>query len=321
MKILVPVDYSKGSDNACKFAIELARDMKAEMVLMHSFESTLLYSSMPLLTVQLDYAHIYQSELRKLKDYYKKITKLSKGVKVELNMQHGIAAVRIPEVAREMKAGLIIMGTTGKGALARTIIGSNTLKTIQDAPCLVLAIPLKSGYKKLRKIVYASDLTESNIMHATRIVPFIGKFKGEIMLLNVDNKAVVTTEADYEKIRVKIRELVKYKNISAFVLEDKNVAAGIHSFIEKHKADCLAVYTHHRGFIEGLFSTSMARKLSLHVKVPLLVIHEDDAPVIPLRKLEVGKSKKATKKVTKKVVKSVPKKSRGKSGKKQGNKS
>jgi len=296
MKILVPVDYSRASDNACKYAIELAREMKAGVVIMHSFESSVLYSSMPLLTVQMNYATIYQSELKKLKAYYQKITKLARGVRVELSIHHGVAWMRIPEVAREMKAGLIVMGTTGKGALTRTIIGSNTLKTISEAPCLVLAVPAKSRYRKLRKIVYATDLTESNIVHAARIVPLIGKLKGEIMLLNVDDKAVVTNEAEYEKVRSKIRELVRYKKVSAYVLEDKNVAAGIHSFIKENKADCLAVYTHHRSFIKGLFSTSMAKKLSLHVQVPLLVIHEDDAPLIPLKKLKLPKAKRGTKK-------------------------
>jgi len=41
--ILVPIDLSPNSAAACKYAIELTKETDAKLILMHAFESTVLY--------------------------------------------------------------------------------------------------------------------------------------------------------------------------------------------------------------------------------------------------------------------------------------
>lgn len=275
--ILVPTDFSKNADNACKFAIEIAKEYKAKIILMHTFETPIHYSDAALMTTQMDYAVIYNAALRDLKKYHSKISKDAGGLTIELVLQQGLASARIKEIALEKKADLIVMGTTGTGAIERILLGSNTSRVIRKAPCLVLAVPPKAKYTGFKKIVYTTDLQNDNLKHTKTIIPFAKKFNSELLILNINIHLISTNEADdLKKITKTIKEHVKYPKTSGYLCNDINVSNGISYFMKKQKADCLAMYTHHRSMFENIFKPSITAEVANHVSVPLLVIHEND---------------------------------------------
>ena len=275
--ILVPTDFSQNAENACRFAIEIAHETKARIILMHTFESPLLYSEMPLVQMQMDIDSLRQNALNKLTKYYKKISKFTKGVKVEFLIQQGLASARINEAALEKKADLVVMGTTGTGAMERVLIGSNALRVIRNAPCMVLAVPPKAKYNGMKKIVYATDMSVNNLSHARTIVPLAKLFNAEILFLNVNTN--LFTEIGKEnlvKMTAKIESFIRYPKISGYVCESPNIETGIHFFLKKHKADCLAMYTYHHSLLDKIFRRSVTKSLSVHASIPLLAIHESD---------------------------------------------
>jgi|SRR6185436_3120072 len=275
--ILVPTDFSKNADNACRYAIEIAKETKAKIILMHAYETPVLYSEVPLTNVQTDYRLLANSALLELKRYYDKIKKAAQGIKIELLIQQGLASARIKEIALEQKAGLIVMGTTGKGALEKMIVGSNAARIIRKAPCMVLAIPPKAKYDGMKKIVYATDLLNDNLEHIKTIIPFAKLFNSEILFLNINTQLLSGNEDDdLKKTTQKIKAHVKYPKTSGYVCNDANVTSGIHYFLKKHKADCLAMYTHHRNILQSIFNPSITKEVSFHSSVPLLVIHDKD---------------------------------------------
>jgi len=275
--ILVPTDFSTTADNACRFAIEMAREAKAGIILMHTYESPLIYSDMPMIEFQMDINTLREVALNKLKKYYQKISKLSKDVKVELMLQQGLPSARIIETALEKKADLVVMGTTGTGAVERVLIGSNALRVIRNAPCMVMAVPPKAKYDGLKKIVYTTDMTFDNLSHACTIIPFAKIFNAEILFLNVNtNLFNDTSKQMLEKMTAKIKSHVRYPKISGYVCDSPNVTAGIHFFLKKHKADCLAMYTYHHSMVDKIFKRSVTRSIAIHTSVPILVMHESD---------------------------------------------
>ncbi|MFI5218732.1 MAG: universal stress protein [Bacteroidia bacterium] len=275
--ILVPTDYSKCADNACRYAIEIAKKAKAKIILMHTFETPVLYSEIPLVTAKLDYSMLHNAALKDLKKYHSKISKAARSVKIELVLQQGLASSRIKEIALEKKVDLIIMGTTGKGAVERMLIGSNTSRVLRKAPCMVLAIPPKAKYDGMKKIVYATDLLNDNLEHTKTMIPFAKKFNSEILFLNINTRILLGNEEDnLNKITRKIKKNIRYPKTSGYICNDLNVANGINYFLKKHKADCLAMYTHHRGILQSIFNPSVTKEVAVHISIPLLVIHEND---------------------------------------------
>src|SRR6188768_1364823 len=95
--ILVPTDFSKNADNACKYAIGIAKETKAKIILMHAYETPVLYTEVPM-TMQMDVMMFEKSASVELKKYHKKISEIAKGVKIELVLQQGLASARIKEI-------------------------------------------------------------------------------------------------------------------------------------------------------------------------------------------------------------------------------
>jgi nucleotide-binding universal stress UspA family protein len=282
--ILVPTDFSANADNACKYAIEIARDTKARIILMHTFESPLLYSDIPMVEVQMDFATLRESALNKLREYHKKIGKVAQGIKIDFLIEHGLASARINEAALEKRVDLIVMGTTGTGAVERVLIGSNASRVIRNAPCMVLAIPPKAKYDGMKKIVYTTDMSFDNLSHARTIIPFAKIFNAEILFLNVNTSLFNDTRKEkLDKMTVRIKSHVRYPKISGYVCDSPNVANGIHFFIKKHKADCLAMYTHHKGVLDKIFRMSVTKSVAVNTTIPLLAIHECDFVEEPVR--------------------------------------
>lgn len=278
--ILVPTDFSKSADNACRYAIEIAKHTKAKIILMHAYETPLVYTEIPALTIQLNNSELYNAALSQLKKYYNKINRILKGVSFELILQQGLASSRIVEVATEKKVDLIVMGTTGKGAVERIVMGSNAARVIREAPCMVMAIPPKAKFEGLKKVVYTTDLLNDNLEHTKALIPFAKIFNSELLFLHINTKIFTGSEDDDLKSATKkIKAHIKYPKMSGFICNDTNVASGINYFLKKHKADCVVMFTHARNIIQRVFSQSNTKEVAFTTSVPLLVIHENDLDI------------------------------------------
>ncbi|CAN5398746.1 universal stress protein [soil metagenome] len=277
MTILVPTDFSANAENASRFAMEMAKETKSRILLMHTYETPVLYSDIPLLEMKLDFKTIRNSALERLKKFYNKLIEIAPGVKVEMLLCQGLASARIEETALEKKADLIVMGTTGNGAVERVLIGSNTSRVIRNAPCMVLAVPPRAKFNGLKKMVYATNLLTDNLRHTKAILPLAKTFNAEIIFLTVNTSAFVGSEdEDLKKMTGKIKGEVRYPKISGYVCENANVANGINYFIKKQKADCLVMYTYHRSMLSKIFNSSITKAVAIHTSIPLLVIHDTD---------------------------------------------
>mgnify|MGYP003339287842 CR=1 FL=1 len=273
--ILVPTDFSKNANSAFKYALEFAKSLKAKIILLHAFESPVIYSDIPLTTVQFDYAMLHDAAVKKMNNYFRQIQDSLEGVKVELTVQQGLASARIIETAHERKADLIVMGATGASAMERVLVGSNANRVIKNAPCMVMAIPPKAKFDGINKIVFTTDLSDENLEHAQSLIPFAKKFGAEILFLTVEN-IFNDEEIEIEAMNKKIKKFVKYPRMSGFLCADLSVTEGITYFLKEHNVDILAMYTHHRNVFQQLFNKSITKKIALHTTVPLLVIHKND---------------------------------------------
>jgi nucleotide-binding universal stress UspA family protein len=134
-KILAPIDFSNYSMEALNGASELARDLSAELHVVHvvaprrSFfeqESTELVHE----TAMVDQC---EAELARIKK-----DTLGDSAKVITAVITGPPVVKIAEYARENKIDLILMATHGHTGAEHLVIGSVAEKVARNAPCSVL---------------------------------------------------------------------------------------------------------------------------------------------------------------------------------------
>jgi nucleotide-binding universal stress UspA family protein len=140
-KILCPVDFSKHSDHALRYAVAFARLHKAELHLLHVME-------MPVYTVSgdtIDPGYSVEAVRELETAARKRLENLASRVQsehdaVSFDLVTGTPFVEIVQTARKTDADIIVMGTHGRTGLAHVLIGSVAEKVVRKAPCPVLTV-------------------------------------------------------------------------------------------------------------------------------------------------------------------------------------
>ena len=270
--IICPTDFSRHSNNAVRYAIDLAQKVKAAVILQHVYEIPVVYSDMAVATYQITETEVRSMVEKKLAALQKRLKAAYPKVSITTALASGLASDRIIKLAKEQKADLIVMSSTSTSALERALIGSNTARVINSAPCQLLIVPPSSKFKEIKKIVYTTDLKEKNLKDAEKMSGFAKLFKANITFLYIDTKLLASDDKTIENMTRKVRQNINYPNISGYVCNDADVASGIRFFLKKHPASMLCMITHHRGLLEGIWNRSVTKKVAAHLSLPLLVL-------------------------------------------------
>lgn len=138
-KILCPIDYSKCSINALRYAIGMAQKDSAVLYLIHVVDNHvfdygwLKFGAEP----SLDLETVTEFEKRLMNSIPEEVRN---HIKVETLIKVGIPLEEILRVALNREVDLIVMGTHGRTGIANIVIGSVAGKVIGRAPCPVLCI-------------------------------------------------------------------------------------------------------------------------------------------------------------------------------------
>jgi nucleotide-binding universal stress UspA family protein len=153
-RILVPTDFSPPSDAALSYARLLAKTFDASLHLLHV---TGTHSTLPRATV--DPRDRVPAALRELRD---RLTPDDRAPHVVvLAVEAPDPAGQVVRTARSMDASLIVMGTHGRGGIARLLIGSVAEKVVRTAPCPVFTAngALRASTRGFRRILVPTDFS------------------------------------------------------------------------------------------------------------------------------------------------------------------
>ena len=278
--ILCPTDFSTNAGNATEYACAFAAKLNARIILFHAYESPAAYTENEI-AISHDVEKMLKEKVSaKLEALAKKLGKKYSGVTFETQYANGTGADETISAANRNDADMIIMGTTGTSKLERLLMGSTTSKVLANAECPVLCVPGDAEFMDIRKIVFATDLNEDNISSAMTIAPFAMQFGAEIIFVFVDDKHLIHSDEEINKMTRKIRTHVSYPKIAGYISKNTSVTKGIEYFLKKYPADILVMFTHHKHFPETLFNQSLTRIMSHQTNIPLLALKVSDRPVI-----------------------------------------
>lgn len=63
--------------------------------------------------------------------------------RVDVRVLEGDVPTSIAAIATEMEAAYLVVGTRGRGSLARLVLGDTTQSILQHTPCPVVVVPLR----------------------------------------------------------------------------------------------------------------------------------------------------------------------------------
>jgi nucleotide-binding universal stress UspA family protein len=136
-RILVPIDFSDCSIDALEYAVVVAQQAKASVMLLHVLEPV-SYG------LDFDLGHIRSREDVR-ESWMKRLEELASSrqhpeVAVDVRLRGGLPADSILDAAQTLPCDLIVMGTHGRRGIAHALSGSVAEAVLRKARCPVVAV-------------------------------------------------------------------------------------------------------------------------------------------------------------------------------------
>lgn len=271
-KIIVPIDFSKYSEYALETSAALAKKHNAQITVIHMLELSEAVLSASGTETQTETLFMLKLASKKFEEFLQK--DYLEGVEVETIIKHHKVFNELDQVAKEIGADLIVMGSHGHSSQEGIFSGSNTAKVVRHSDIPVLIVKSKVTNVDFDKVVYATDFSEKSIPAFKKALELLSTMHSEVTLLHVNlpySSFQSTTEINeqaknfLEKADGNLNRLDAIKYISDYTVE-----AGILSYADNSKMDMIAMTTHGRTGLVHFFGGSISEDLVHHSNVPVL---------------------------------------------------
>jgi len=274
-KILFPTDFSEVANNAFVHALELAKKVQAELILLHTFEFPIVdtqyfpYNYMPLYdSLELSKFDTFKEEIAKLRSIAEE--RNLHNVKMTHRLMYGDLLGCIKVVISEEHVDLVVMGTSGASGWKEIFIGTTTGEVVTSSEVPVLSVPFVAKYDKIETIGFTTRYREKDKEALWQVVNIAKQMKATVKCLyvrNGDSDVPMTTFAVWEK---------EFTNepVQFFVIPDEDVETTIVEFVANQNIDMLAMTAYKKSFFTELFTTHFTERMTYHSDTPILVLHE-----------------------------------------------
>ena len=139
--ILCPLDFSTASIRALDYALSLAKEADARVILVHAIEDVLgdaASERLGHLSLSEYYAHLEADAVARLRAHVPDEVRV--WARPVERVVRGRAHQEILKIVAEERVELVVMGVHGRSALDRLVFGSTTHRVIREAECPVLTL-------------------------------------------------------------------------------------------------------------------------------------------------------------------------------------
>ncbi|MGH7392402.1 MAG: universal stress protein [Candidatus Rokuibacteriota bacterium] len=138
-RILHPTDFSRASARAFDTALALAGADRAELLLVHVLSPVLPVTGEGYVSPRV-FDDLTRAQRAQASKHLAALAARARRGRVSTLLLEGSPYERIARAAKARRADLIVMGTHGRGALAKFFLGSVAERVVATAPCPVLTV-------------------------------------------------------------------------------------------------------------------------------------------------------------------------------------
>jgi nucleotide-binding universal stress UspA family protein len=131
-RLVVAYDFSDPARRAFELAVFMGRQLEADVHVVTVLESREADASAASKEIE---------DLRHLLEMRTSATVKSEDFAIQCHALSGQPADAVVALARDIDAPLILCGTTGKGAVARTLLGSVSHELVHKSGAIVMSVP------------------------------------------------------------------------------------------------------------------------------------------------------------------------------------
>lgn len=270
-KIIIATDFSESSDSALAYAIFLAKQFNAELLVVHIYfpvvplDPNLAYDTIAPSTLQEEMIKNYELQLKEIVDSLKE-----KHVKAHSEMIVGSLSSSIADLAKTKKADLIIIGKTPDTSFFDRLTGSTATSVINNTSVPVLIVPANSHTPSFKNIIYGTELESEEKGVLAKVFEFGKEFHSKITLIKVNADFELNVQDD-EQLLKDIQDGFSKEKFAFEAIKADDVSEGLLNSAHTHKADLLVVAGHHHNFLSELINPSKSKEIIDKTDIPVLV--------------------------------------------------
>lgn len=263
--ILLPTDLSEHALNACAYALDTFGTKGHRYTLVHAY-----MDPVPGYVEVMDITStVHAASVEGLAAFAERFRQLpgAKEALVDTQVVYGSVASGLTYLAEETGADLIVMGTQGSGATS--LFGTNAGAVAKASRIPVLIVPSGTSAAGIERILFADDHVRVEPLAMSTLVELATKHAAEVLVAHVlrrnDEEPDPHVIADYERTLNDVRH--RFLDI-----QGSDVAEALSELAERERVQLVAVLHRHVGILESLFHGSVAKRLAMHSRIPLLVL-------------------------------------------------
>lgn len=271
-KIIVPVDFSAPSRNAALYAARMASFYNAEIMLYHCYE-------MPVALGEFAYPVFDVNEMQAAAEHELNIileytnSQLTAPINIQSKADMGMLEDNLEALCDVEKPDMVVMGLTGKNALTRLVIGSNTLNAIAKLTTPLLIVPSGATFNPIQQIGFACDFKVANLDHQLKYIKaLVRSLNAGLQVLNVDHQ-----DSRFEPNMVQdhfyIHQMFQDIAPSYHNIDSEDVTQGINHFAAEQRLDWVVMIPKKHPILQKVFGRSHTQHFLYHSSLPVLCVH------------------------------------------------
>lgn len=269
--LLVPTDFSDLSKEVIAYAVDMAKHLGFKVSLLHIVNK----DSQAYIKGKGIVKEKVLDELQKMADNYADKFK----VQVDAIAREGSIFTTISEVAEELNASFVLLGTHGKVGLQQQLFGSYALKVISSSKCPVLVLQEGAAKPKFDKIVFPIDLS-SEARQKLAWAVYLGKKFGSTIHLVPQYESEPLRRSKIMNITKQIKNILEKNGVKHvdYVADMGKVGfvEQVFSYVHDVNADMVMIMTHEETLvpIPNFILRPVEEKLIFNAdKVPVLCVN------------------------------------------------
>lgn len=274
--ILFPTDFSKSAIHASHYAAMLANIYEARIILLNVDYIPMIpanhhsQEAQKSVTVSLKKA---QEDLEVFKNQFIEETNMNPH-RVLQQVVYGYPADKIVQEANHLNADMIVMGTKGASHFLDKWLGTNAQKVMKNADCPVWIIPQKAKIQHPKKVMYAADFKEDEMLATQKVVEITEPLDAFCKVIHIHDIFESIDKATANEQVTTINKEFKENNVFARNLNRVDIIEGLEAYMESFKPDVLALAVHEKSFLENFFNESITKHF----------VHISELPMITFKK-------------------------------------
>lgn len=285
-RVLVAVDFSDYSINACRIAFSVAKYRDAKVKILHVYHNIYFPSSLPFAdTLKEEEDESLLDKARKemlalCNDIDQRITDGDlPSVNYSYSLREGNVEEEIEAFIEEYKPTIMILGIKGKDNNKIGALGNVTADIIEMTNIPVLAVPERAQLKDIQSIKHLAFLTNfqkrdlSSFDYLVNVLKPHDSIRITLVHINVGNKrGEKWTETELMGMKQHFEKQYPQLNVEYKLIDSPDMFVAINDYIKEDDVHMICINTRRRNIFGRIFVPSMSRKVLVRTEVALLVL-------------------------------------------------